>query len=923
LYPMASIHISGGTELECTVLASACVFAGTGLTGSPSKGGLSITLPTSPTTFKTLPSALCYLSTLAPPPGASQPLILEWCAWASRVAGGGGVDLGTAATQLAQGLSGAGGGGKLAGGSAPSVADVACAALFSLPTSPPPAQLPPALVAWLESVAGPGAGRAPWWGAAPTPGAAPAPAAAPGGKKRGAGGDEGEGSGGVAKKGGAGSSSSAGAPGGAASGGGSGGASAADVLALATYTTTAPIDATSTPLMSQPILDNLVLLLNAAIAAAFPAYYPTLLADLAADVAPNLNPKFVHHYQFNSAMTIFARLKKGGAGVVAAAGAAGSPPPPPLPTSPVAVAQAVLAALTAAGPHTLIGKVEVSGPGYVNIYLPHNYVTARLSSLLLTGAHGCLPASEPTPRRVIIDYSSPNIAKDMHIGHLRSTIIGDALARLLEFCGHAVERVNHVGDWGTQFGMLIAHVKDLLGCGLVSEDTLYASVGNLTKYYREAKKRFDGEGVPGFPGDPTFKARAHGEVVALQGGDAANLALWSRMVEVSAAMFQGIYASLGIDPRLTLCGESFYNPLIPGVIGELEAGGLLEDSEGARIMRVPGQEVPLMVRKGDGGYGYDSTDLAALKYRLQERKGDWLIYVVDSGQALHFELVFAGGVKAGWWPGAGAGASSNAPRVVHAGFGVMQGEDRKKFKTRDGSTVRLEDVLNEARERALAVLLERGAGKGSSGSGSGGSGGGEGTSAPTFPPSALANATPEEIHRTACVLGYGGVKYFDLRQNRLSDYIFSYDRMLSPDGDTAVYLQYAQARLSSILRKAREAAGGVDIEVALKAATPLGDPAAQGVAWVFQHPTEVLLAAELLRFSDVLVGIQRDLMPHRLCEYMYGLAGKVTDFYRDCNILGGATPTNVRDSRLRIVCATHTVLVTCMRLLGLEPLERI
>jgi len=768
----------------------------------------------------------------------------------------------------------------LAGGSSPSVADVACATLF------------PAL-SWVDKIAGPPTARASWWGAVPTVGAvAPAPA----GKKRG-GGEEGVGGVSVGGK-------KSKEPGGSGAASSSQGGISAAVLALSTYTTAAPIHATSATDMALPILQHLRALFTLAIRGAFPAAAAACLSDLEADMSPNSNSKFVHHYQCNSAMTVFARLKK--LDPPSSAGPAGA--------SPVSVASALMAHITASGPHPLIGKMEVSGPGYVNVYLAHNYVTARLSSLLVRGPAGCLPLGE-TPRKVIIDYSSPNIAKDMHIGHLRSTIIGDALGRLLEFAGHTVERVNHVGDWGTQFGMLIAHVKDLLREGVVAkEEDLYADIENLTRYYKEAKARFDGKEVGVWPADASFKTRAHSEVVALQSGDPVNGGLWERMVATSSTMFNSVYSALGIDSRLTLRGESFYNPYIPPLLKELEEGGHLEDSEGALVMRVPGgQGVPLMVRKGDGGFGYDSTDLAALRYRLKDCAGTWLIYVVDSGQALHFELVFAGGVKAGWWPGPSLTSSTtNGPRVVHAGFGVMQGTDGKKFKTRDGSTVRLQDVMKEAKERAMGVLLER-AGEKSIG------GGADGTPAATASTGSLAGAaTAAEMEKTATSLAYGGIKYFDLRQNRLSDYVFSYDRMLSADGDTAVYMQYTQARLASILRKASAIAG-----VPVLTDLPLGDPAALAAAWVFEHPTEVLLAAELLRFGDVIAGIQVDLMPHRLCEYMYGVASRATEFHRDCNVLGANTAPSLRDARLRLVSAARSVLTTSMTLLGLEPLDRI
>lgn len=678
------------------------------------------------------------------------------------------------------------------------------------------------------------------------------------------------------------------------------GAASDAITALANYTTSAPIDPTSKEQMTTCILHELNSLFSAAINAAFPQ--AAAVGAGQADVQLNaIGSKLVHHYQCNSALALYAKLRgpsekkekkpkaaaaKEGEPAAAAPAPAPEPAPAPVaapavpagpvPASPVAAAQAIIAAVTAQGPHFLIGKLEVSGPGYINIYLPSNYVSARLSYLLDQGVQAG-PAPGDRARHAVVDYSSPNIAKEMHIGHLRSTIIGDAIARLLEFCGHTVTRVNHVGDWGTQFGMLIAHLKEMLASGAVTDAQLDASIGDLTGFYKAAKKRFDEE--------PDFKRRAHDEVVALQAGDAVNLAYWKRMVAVSATMFNEVYSRLGVDSRLQLCGESFYNPLIPPAIAEIESKGLTTVSDGALVLHVPGFEVPLMVRKSDGGYGYDSTDLAAIKYRLQDLKSDWLIYVVDQGQALHFDLVFRGAQMAGWY-------DPSAVRVEHCGFGVVQGEDKKKFKTRSGETVRLVDVLEEARTRARGIIEERVKGGNSP-------------------------LSPEDVEEAGRVLGYGGVKYFDLRQNRATDYVFSYDRMLSPDGDTAVYLEYAHARVMSILRKARESAVAIDTDAL---ATNVSNMAG---AFTFAHPTELTLAAELMRLQDVLADIQGDLMPHRLCEYLYKLSGAFTDFHRDCNVLGADTPVNLRDSRLRLCVATSKTMKAAMGILGITPLDRI
>lgn len=486
----------------------------------------------------------------------------------------------------------------------------------------------------------------------------------------------------------------------------------ADALAtLLSSTTAAPLSPSDPSSMTSSVLHTLQSVFTAALHTAFPQAAAAGIAQ--ADVVLNTAANMYHHFQCNSALSVYPKLKgpsapkeKKGAAPAAEGGAVAPAPAPvpaaagptgPVPASPKAVAEAMIAAVHASGPHWCIGKLECSGPGYINIYLPWNMVTARLAHILTMGQ----PLAGPLggldkARKVIVDYSSPNIAKDMHIGHLRSTIIGDTISRILEYCGHGVARLNHVGDWGTQFGMLIAYLKELLASGTVKDDELDANISDLTAFYKASKKRFDA--------DTDFKARAHLEVVALQAGDATNLALWKRMVTVSSKMFSEVYQRLGIDERLVLQGESFYNPLLAAVLAELQGKGLLKEEPGpegstgtALVQWVPGQEVPLMVRKSDGGYGYDSTDLAALKYRLYEQAvplpggqgtaqgGDWLIYVVDAGQSLHFDLCFAGARQAGWYTPEGTTDGpvvGKVARVEHCGFGVVLGEDGKKFKTR-------------------------------------------------------------------------------------------------------------------------------------------------------------------------------------------------------------------------------------------------
>jgi arginyl-tRNA synthetase len=534
------------------------------------------------------------------------------------------------------------------------------------------------------------------------------------------------------------------------------------------------------------------------------------------------------------------------------------------------VGQAIAKALP---PNPLVVKTEMAGPGFINVWLSDKVLEDRVNAIL---NEGLLPPTRK-PRSVVIDYSSPNIAKDMHVGHLRSTIIGDALSRILEYVGHKVHRVNHVGDWGTQFGMLIAHLKDTFP----EYATTSPDITNLTTLYKEAKVRFDDKT------DPEFKTRAYAEVVKLQAGDEVNTRLWKRMVEASAAMFNDVYRRLGVHEGLTLCGESFYNGMIPGVIAKLHAKGLLTEEEGALLLFTEMDKVPLMVRKSDGGFCYGSTDSAAIWYRTQELKADWLIYVIDAGQSLHLKLVFEAARLAGW-------ARPGVHRIDHVSFGIVCGEDKKRFRTRSGDTVRLVDLLDEAKAMMKRQLLER---KAEAEALAGEDGG-----------KALADTITDEaeIEATAEAMGYGAVKYFDLRQNRLSDYIFNYDRMLSSDGDTAVYLQYQYARMHSILRKA--AARGHDVEGAL---------AKKQVK--ISHPTEHKLLMQLSTWADAVAEAEVTLNPHVLCKWMYETTGVYSEFQRDCRVLGSAE----FDSRVCIVQATIEAVGSAMRVIGIPLVTRL
>lgn len=390
-------------------------------------------------------------------------------------------------------------------------------------------------------------------------------------------------------------------------------------------------------------------------------------------------------------------------------------------------------------------------------------------------------------KRVVVDFSSPNVAKEMHVGHLRSTIIGDTICRVLEYCGADVVRLNHIGDWGTQFGMLIQHMAELRPGGL--DEGKDEDVADLMALYRASKARFDAE--------EDFKQRAREAVTRLQSGDEASLAAWRRICEASRREFNAIYARLGVT--LEERGESFYNPMLKGVVEELKESGVAVESEGATCVFVEGREVPLIVQKSDGGFGYASTDMAAVKQRVNDEKADWVIYVTDVGQSDHFAMVFAAARRAGWLP---ADEKSLAPpRVSHVGFGLVLGEDGKKFKTRSGDVVRLVELLDEAKLRCRDTIKARREEAGDP-------------------------VDDAELEAAACAMGYGAVKYADLKSCRTTNYRFSFDAMLDLRGNTAVYLQYAHARIASIGRKA-----GADADALF----------AGGARVALVHPKEVAL----------------------------------------------------------------------------------
>lgn len=506
---------------------------------------------------------------------------------------------------------------------------------------------------------------------------------------------------------------------------------------------------------------------------------------------------------------------------------------------------------------------EIAGPGFINLRLKTDYLKTQLQKMLGDQRLN-IPKVNP-PQRMIVDFSSPNIAKEMHVGHLRSTIIGDCIARILEFQGHDVLRLNHVGDWGTQFGMLITYLKEVYPDALTTANAL--DLGDLVEFYRQAKVRFDQ--------DETFKETARQEVVKLQAGAEDSRRAWQLLCEQSRREFQLIYDDL--DIQLTERGESFYNPFLPAIIEELDKIGLLVEDQGAKCVFLEGftnkegEPLPLIVQKSDGGYNYATTDLAALRHRIETEKATRIIYVTDAGQSNHFMQVWQVAKRAGWIP--------ENVELVHVAFGVVKGEDGKKLKTRSGETVRLRELLDEAINHAQMDLETRLKAE-------------ERTETEAF------------IHHVAQVVGLSAVKYADLSQNRTSDYIFSFDKMLSLQGNTAPYLLYAYVRIQGISRK-----GNIDWQ-------QLGTD----IKIVLEADAECVLAKHLLQLQDVLEEVAHDLFPNRLCQYLFELSQKFNQFYEQCSVMKAEEPQ--RTSRLALCDLTARTLKLGLFLLGIPVVER-
>lgn len=502
----------------------------------------------------------------------------------------------------------------------------------------------------------------------------------------------------------------------------------------------------------------------------------------------------------------------------------------------------------------LIATAEVAGPGFINLKLRPEKLAQYIKDSLQDEYLGI--ARNSKPQTIVIDYSSPNLAKEMHVGHLRSSIIGDSLNRVLTFLGHKVIAQNHVGDWGTQFGMLVAYLIEQQQNGRADLE-----LADLEQFYRNAKVRFDE--------DKNFADTARDYVVKLQSGDASVLALWQQFVQTSLQHAQAVYKKLGLKLLpADVTGESFYNDQLQSTVNELLAKGIAVDSDGTKVVFLDefknqdNEPAAFIIQKKDGGFLYASTDLACLRYRINTLHGNRLLYVVDARQSLHFDELFTVARKAGWLP--------DTVHAEHVPFGTMMGKDGKPFKTRSGDTVKLMDLLNEAVTRASALVASKNP-----------------------------ELSADEIAHIGEVVGIGAVKYADLSKNRTSDYIFDWDSMLSFEGNTAPYLQYAYTRVQSVFRKA----GTWDNNAAI----------------TLNEAMEQQLAVELLKFEDVLDSVANTSYPHYLAAYLYQIATLFSRFYEACPILKADEAT--RNSRLQLTSLTGKTLQQGLALLGIDTLE--
>ena len=520
-------------------------------------------------------------------------------------------------------------------------------------------------------------------------------------------------------------------------------------------------------------------------------------------------------------------------------------------TNPRELAQLIIDNLDLDG---IAEKLEIAGPGFINITLANKFLAASLSEE---------PVTRTTkPQNIVVDYSSPNLAKEMHVGHLRSTIIGDALARLLEFQGHIVHRQNHMGDWGTQFGMLIAELELHLGEGEQAD----LALNDLELFYQQSKKHFDA--------DPEFADKARAYVVKLQSGDAHCRKLWQKFIDVSVAHNIDIYKQLNVGLRQEhIAAESSYNDDLDNVINELVAQGLAQESEGAKVVFLDeladknGDPSPMIVQKSGGGFLYATSDLACLRHRVGQLQADRILYFIDARQSLHMKQVFITGRKANFVP--------EHVSLEHHAFGTMMGADGKPFKTRSGGTIKLADLLVEAIERAQVLVSDKNP-----------------------------ELASDEVKDIARKVGIGAIKYADLSKTRTNDYIFDWDAMLSFEGNTSPYLQYAYTRIRSIFRKAGIVPEGFSAPVSV------------------QQPQEKTLALKLLQFNDVLDQVAADCYPHSLCTYLYELASAFMTFYELCPVLKDGVDSATQQSRLQLCALSAATLAQGLDLLGIEVMEK-
>lgn len=505
----------------------------------------------------------------------------------------------------------------------------------------------------------------------------------------------------------------------------------------------------------------------------------------------------------------------------------------------------------------IASKVEIAGPGFINIFLDRQWLSQQVDAAVSDPRLGV--ARQPA-QTIVIDYSAPNVAKEMHVGHVRSTIIGDASARTLEFLGHKVIRANHVGDWGTQFGMLIAFLEKQQ-----NEQQGDIALADLENFYRAAKKTYDE--------DEEFAVRARNYVVKLQSGDEYCLAMWKKLVDITMTQNQLVYNRLNVTlTRDDVMGESLYNSMLPGIVADLKAKGLAVESEGATVVFLDeyknkeGEPMGVIIQKKDGGYLYTTTDIACAKYRYETLHADRVLYYIDSRQHQHLMQAWTIVRKAGYVP-------QSIP-LEHHMFGMMLGKDGRPFKTRSGGTIKLSDLLDEAVERATKLVGEKN---------------------PDMP--------ADELKALANTVGIGAVKYADLSKSRTTDYIFDWDNMLAFEGNTAPYMQYAYTRVLSVFRKAgiglADVSGSVNIT----------------------EDREAALAARLLQFEETILQVARDGMPHVMCAYLYDLAGLFSGFYEHCPILA-AEDEQTRQSRLKLALLTAKTLKQGLDTLGIETVER-